>query len=127
MDKTSNALIKKMISGGKGTDYICAFDSAWLSCADTDIDSLALEIGARTEDVRAAVRFLTDAGYMEYQTANGNLKIGFHLSHKGLNWRYFRKREIMDYIADKWPEFIALIISLVSLVTSIAAIAKPSS
>ena len=124
MDRTSKKILKKLIRAKKGTEYVCVFDSAWESIGDISIENFSASIKRRTEDVRAAVRFLESSGFLEYQRGNGR-NVGFHLSHMGLNWKYFRRKQRLDYIADKWPDFIALMISILSLVTSVVALVKP--
>lgn len=124
MDRTSKKILKELIHSKKGTEYVCVFDPAWESFGDIEIEAFAKLLKRRTEDVRAAVRFLEAQGFLEYQRGNGR-NVGFHLSHMGLNWRYFQRKQRLDYIADKWPDFIALIISILSLITSVIALTKP--
>lgn len=121
MDKNAKNIIRAMISTGKGAEYICAFDRAWAGYCDSVIDDFAESISMKTEAVRTAVRFLNSSGYLEYQTANGR-PVGFHLSHKGLNWKYYRRCEILDYIADKWVDFFSALIAFASLIISVIAL-----
>lgn len=120
VDKTCKKILDKMISEGKGTEYICTWGD--------ELASFAASIGVPTEDVRAAVRYLKETGYLEFQmyhSSNGSSHSrGFFLSHRGLNWRYFRRKEVLDYIADKWVDFFAALIALLSLVISIAALTQ---
>ena len=125
MDKTSKLIIQELIKGNKGSEYICSFDEGWLSEADISIDQLSERLNMRTEDIRAAVRHLEATGLLEYSETSSGYIIGFHLSHRGLHWKYFNRKAIFDYIADKFPDFIAVIISLISLITSIIALSKP--
>lgn len=125
MDKTSKLIIQELIKGNKGSEYICSFDEGWLSEADISIDQLSERLNMRTEDIRAAVRHLEETGLLEYSEISNGFIWGFHLSHKGLNWKYYNRKAIFDYIADKFPDFIAVIISLISLITSIIALSKP--
>ena len=125
MDKTSKKILQKLISAGTGTNYICSFSGSAFGPTNTNIVDFSESLSMDIEDLRAAVRYLESSGYLEYQmmtTRKGKVAAGFHLSHKGLNWRYFRRKEILDYIADKWVDFFAAVISLVSLVISIFAI-----
>lgn len=126
MDKTSKLIIRELIKGNKGSEYMCSFDEGWLSESDISIEQLAEKLRTRTEDVRAAVRYLEETGFLEYEETSSGLIIGFHLSHKGLNWKYYNRKAIFDYIADKFPDFIAVIISLISLITSIIALSQPA-
>ena len=50
--------------------------------------------------------------------------IGVHLSYTGLKWRESYYKSILKYIADKWTDIIASIISLISLILSIIALNK---
>lgn len=121
MDKSSKKILQALIEGGKGTQYICAYDSAWVGLADISIEDMAQKLSMSVEDIKAASKFLAENRYLEYQKA-GDRKAGFHLSHKGLNWKYYRREEILRYIADKWVDFFAAVISLLSLVISIIAL-----
>lgn len=121
MDKSSKKILQALIAGGKGTQYTCAYSSNWIGFCDITINDLSKSISMPTEDLRAASRFLVENGYLEYQKI-GDRKAGFHLSYKGLNWKYYRRQEILRYIADKWVDFFAAVISLLSLVISIIAL-----
>lgn len=119
MDKTCRKILDKMISFGRGTNYVCT----WGESFETFSDSLSIP----REDIRAAIRHLEKNGWIEYQmsrsTSGTSHNFGFRLSHKGLNWRYFRRKEILNYIADKWIDFLAATISLISLIISVIALA----
>ncbi len=121
MDKTCKKVLQVLINSGKGTQYICAYDPAWVGLADISIEDMAQKLSIPTEDLRAATRFLKESGYLEYQTSRERV-IGFHLSHKGLNWKNYRREEILKYIANKWTDFLAVVISLISLAISIIAL-----
>ncbi len=128
MDKVCKEIIKRMISGKPSTEYVCSFSGSLLAGSGTTIYELSDAIGVDPEDIRAAVRFLESAGYVEYQTmkspSKGSIIAGFHLSHKGLHWKYFRRKEILNYIADKWVDFFAALIALLSLILSIIALTQ---
>ena len=128
MDKVARSILEWLVknSSGKGTEYICAFDEDWKDINGVCLDDMANALGMQSEDARAAVRFLVELGMLEYQSV-GDYYSGFHLSHKGLNWKYYRRKEILDYIANKWPDFIAVVISLLSLVISAIALGRPQS
>lgn len=125
MDRISKRILEKLISSNAGTSYTCSFSGSSFGPDSTNIVDFSESLNMRIADTRAAVQYLESTGYLEYQmmTSRGNkIPAGFHLSHKGLNWRYFRRKEIMDYIADKWADFFAAAISFVSLIISIVAI-----
>lgn len=111
MDKDSKVLINYLISKG-GCRHSVSFSSG--------IDLVASELKVDTESLRATVRYLHKTGYIDYQKFVNSEKIAaFALSHKGENWKYFRRREILNYIAEKWIDFFAAIISVISLVISV--------
>lgn len=111
MDKNSKKLIKYLLSKG-GCSYSVSFSSG--------IDSVAAELNIKVESLRATTRYLHEIGYIDYQKFSKSEKIAaFALSHKGENWKYFQRKEIIDYIAEKWIDFFAAIISVISLVISI--------
>mgnify|MGYP000351463469 CR=1 FL=1 len=123
MDKTSKKIIQTLIAGGKGTEYICAYSSNWIGLCDIAIDDLAQKLSMPTEDIRAASRFLVEKGYLEYQKA-GDRNAGFHLSHQGLHYKYFRRQKILKYIAEKWIDFFALLLSICALIVSVISILR---
>lgn len=118
MDRVCKKILDKMISHGHGTDYVCTWGE--------EFDDFAKSLALPTEDARAAVRHLKERGYIEYQISHSargeDRSRGFHLSHQGLHWKYYRRKEILDYIADKWDDFFAAAISLVSLIISLVSI-----
>lgn len=128
LDKTSKKILNYLISQGKGTDFICAFNSAWAGLSNTTIEALAKNLKIPTEDVRAAVRYLKEEGDLEYQYSSSprgeKRACGFHLSHQGLHYKYFRNQKIKKYIAEKWIDFFALLLSVCALVVSIISILR---
>ncbi len=118
MDKLSKQILERLIHEEKGPEYICSFGG---SLGDIDIKNFSDELKCSSETVKSAVRFLHERGYLEYQTLR-NDPIGFHLSHMGLNYKYFRRQEILKYVADKWIDFFALLLSVAALVTSIISL-----
>jgi len=86
----------------------------------SDLDTHAQNVNMNTESLRATVRYLNETGYIDYQkSSKSDRNVSFSLSHKGENWKYFRKKEILNYIAEKWIDFFAAVISVVSLVISV--------
>ena len=115
MDAVCKRILNKLISLGEESIYVCAWGE--------DFDNFCTAIAMPPENVRAAVRYLKEQGYLEYQMYNGldgrQRSHGFFLSHKGLNWKYFQRQEIRKYIADKWVDCFVALISLASLGISI--------
>ena len=122
MDKISRKILKKMNEKCSSTNYIYGFSSGWGDCS---IDDLALTVGIDTEDCRSNIRFLKELGYVEYATTKDGFPVGFHLSHKGLHYAEFKRIDFQKYLADKWIDFLALIVAAIALIISIVAIAKP--
>lgn len=120
MDKTSKKIIKFMVAQGCGSEFVCLFSDGIEREKTIRLSDMADRLKMREKDLRAAYNYLTESGYVSHQMMSGQ-PVGVYLSHKGLNWKYFRRREILDYIAEKWPDFIAVAISLISLITSIVS------
>lgn len=118
MDRICKKILNKMISTSRDTAYLYSFST---SEGDIFIDHFADRIGINRSNVRSAMDYLAENGYLEY-AKNGETATGFHLSHKGLNWKAFRRADVLNYIADKWVDILASIISMLSLVISIIAL-----
>lgn len=114
MDKTSKKILNYMISLG-GCEKSFLFSE--------DIRNMAVAFGTSTENLRANIRFLHENEYIDYQEdSRSHRAIAFSLSHKGLHWKYFRRQEIIRYLEDKWIDFLAMLMSLASIILSIIAI-----
>lgn len=127
MDRTCKRILNDMIGQGKGTKFVYGLSETGVYLYGASIDDLAKTLELSVDDVMAAVRYLEAENYLEYQktvSKNSIHNIGISLSHKGLNWKYFRRKEILDYIADKWVDFFAALIALLSLIISIVALAQ---
>lgn len=115
MDKQSKAVIKYLLDNG-GCDKFIFF---------SDLDIPAKDLNVNTESLRSTVRYLNETGYIDYQkSSKSDRNVSFSLSHKGENWKYFRKKEILNYIAEKWIDFFATVISVISLTISIISALK---
>lgn len=114
MDKQSKQILNFLIAEG-GCKKVVNFQE--------ELDNLANSFNADSENFRATVRFLHDAGYLEYMYYSNSRKAhGFYLSHKGLYWKKFRKQEILKYLCDKWIDFFAMLLSFCALAVSIIAL-----
>lgn len=120
MDKVCKKILSKMVSAGEGAKYWCSFIT---SSGNIFIDDFAKDIETDPADVRAAMSYLVKEGYLTYEMGVPN-PIGVHLSHTGLNWKKHYRESILKYIADKWTDILASIISLISLILSIIALKK---
>lgn len=113
MDKTSKTLLTYLNSKGNCGTYWDFND---------DLENIAATLNVNVENLRGAVRFLHAKNYIDYQQDSSGRNIFFSLSHIGINWRYFHRREILSYIADKWIDFFAALLSLISIVIAIIAL-----
>lgn len=116
LDKLSKKIVQHMNTAESPSDTYYDFMD--------DLDEIAENTHSDSESVRAAVRYLEEQGYIKYSYTQNGIAFQFYLDHKGLHWKYFRRKEILDYIAEKWPDFIAVAISMVSLLISIASLTK---
>lgn len=116
MDKLSKSLLNYLISHGgcgKSVDF------------NEGLDNTASALRVDSENLRATVRYLHDLGYIDYRKYSGSDRnAAFALSHKGLNWKFFRRRDFLNYLADKWIDLFASIVSVGSLVVAIVALLK---
>lgn len=128
MDKFSKKILNYMVRTGKTTEFVWSFsDIAIYQCKST-IYEMSSNLHIPTENVRACIRHLSETGFVEYQTASNGKEsrnVGFHLSHKGLHYKYFRRQEIKAYIAEKWIDFFSLLISVAAIIISIIALMQP--
>lgn len=74
------------------------------------------------QKIMACMRFLESQGYIKYSYTSSGTKVGFELEHKGLHYKFFFWQEIRKYIAEKWIDFFALLISVAALVISLVAL-----
>lgn len=95
---------------------------------NSTLSDLAQEVEASVEDVRKAVNYLEEEGYIEYLDMSGpngrSSHIGFQLTHKGKNWKSFRRQKIFDYVANKWIDLLALIIATAAFIQSCIALSN---
>ncbi len=114
MDKSSKMILNYLISNGGCGKFIHWGD---------EFDSFSRSLGLKPEDLRANIRYLHECGYIDYQKFSSNGRnASFSLSHKGLHWKYFRRKEILQYISEKWIDFFAMLISFVSLAIAIISL-----
>lgn len=113
MDKNSKLLLNYLIENG-GCRKSVYFN---------DFEDFSASLNMNEDDLLANIRFLHESGYLDYQKyANSDRNAAFSLSYKGLHWKYFRRQDIIRYLEDKWIDFFAMLMSLVSIVLSIIAI-----
>lgn len=132
MDKSCKSVIKYFLSHGDTAK--CFYNSEYVyqtkkqSCFS--FQSLAEYLGLDEESLHKCIRYMEESGWIEYQnmrTSNRSIRIGFFLSHKGKNYKYFRRQEVKKYIAEKWIDFFSLLLSVAALIISIISLLQPKS
>jgi hypothetical protein len=113
LDKNSKIILDYLISKG-GLEKFTTFGSG--------LPKMAEALNMDTEMLRANIRFLYDLGYVDFQKSDIGQNFSFSLSYKGLNWKSFRKFDLLSYLADKWIDILALIFSGVALAISITSV-----
>ena len=75
------------------------------------------------DKMRKLCRELDDHGYFEILSINvrGDISM-IELSYKGIIYKQLRRREVLQYIGEKWIDFLALITSVAALVISVIAL-----
>lgn len=113
MERNSKILLSYLVTHGDCGKY---YDF------NEDIDKISSDLCLSPDNLLAEIRFLHDSGYIDYQSDSHGRNLSFSLSYQGLNWKYFRRKEILDYISDKWIDFFAFLVSGISLALSILAL-----
>nr|WP_294655417.1 hypothetical protein [uncultured Anaerotignum sp.] len=119
LDKFSIKLLQHLCSEyEKPSSYLHSFHT-------DDLENIAKCVNSDSESVRSAVKYLHEQEYLNYACDSKTGKErAFYLSHKGLNYKYFRRKEIMDYIAEKWIDFFSMLLSVISIIISTIALLK---
>ena len=114
MDKTSKRVML----------YIGNECSGTLNFLRIPIEDAAEQTGVSTQAFLQCLSFLEGCGYVTKLRTSSGKSFGVSLSHKGKNYRYFRRQQIFAYIADKWIDFFALITSIIAVIISVLALLK---
>ena len=70
---------------------------------------------------------LEDASFLDALTVDSSKVIRkIELSYRGMTYKQVIRREILQYIADKWIDFFALLSSVAALVISLIALLSKS-
>lgn len=88
------------------------------------IEGAAEQIGISPQSFLQCLSFLEGCGYVVKLRTSSGKSFGVALSHKGKNYRYFRRQQFLSYIADKWIDFLALITSIIAVIISLLALLK---
>lgn len=76
-----------------------------------------------TSDALRVAELLESEGYLESRTITapytGSFKESFRLTELGQNYKEVRLRQRLDYLADKWVDITACIISIIALIVAL--------
>lgn len=82
---------------------------------DSDLVQIASVVNSDKEAVRHCIRRLEKYEYVAWVPNQHGKTVRFSLDHKGLHWKEYRRKEIFQYLADKWIDCLALLVALTSL------------
>lgn len=117
MDKTCKYVLKKMNKYRKPESY-----AVWLF--NDAIHFEAKKFQMSDIEFMNLIDQLVKEGFLEYiESSNGN-KSGVRLTHKGLHYNKYTESKILLYIADKWIDFLALVIAIAAFIQSCIALAN---
>ena len=114
MDKTSRKIMKYLSKQKQGTSFIRDYEEG--------IETLAKEISASEEDISEAIKYLDKREIVEIIHYSSGPAYGFHLSHIGANWKYFRWIAFVNYLKEKWIDFFALLASVAAIIISVISL-----
>lgn len=121
LDKLSKSILFEFSSHGK-TNYSCSLTSSTLFSADTTIAQLAVKLNSNEDNVRQAISFLTDLGYLTpfriSHSSAGKITLGVRLSHKGLHYRELCKLEKQKLLLKS--VYLPILVSVVTTLTVLA-------
>lgn len=96
----------------KLTNFFYSQEDIWSILQDRNVSITA-------EETLAAFNNLENEGFITYAS---NSRTAFRLNSKGQHYGEYRFKMFLNYISEKWIEFFALTVSIISLVLSIIAI-----
>ncbi len=116
MDKTSKKVLEHIRNRDNPEKYTLWF-----------LDNCVIEEAERCEitsdEFLNAIKHLIDEGLIEHIPSKGNLS-GIKLTHKGVHYKEFSRQKIIEYIADKWIDIIALVVAVAAFIQSCIALAS---
>lgn len=89
---------------------------------ENDLSVISAAVSSDKETVRIAVRYLEENGYIKFIRLPDGRATRFHLDHKGLHEKEFRRQEFIRYLEDKWIDLFALAVSFAALILSIISL-----
>lgn len=74
------------------------------------------------DKLRILIRYLMSLGYIESTYYSNGTSRGLQLTYMGVNWKKFKRQQLLKYLEEKWIDFFALLISFMALVISAISI-----
>lgn len=123
MDKTSKRLLYalKNAAGKNGVDCVFFHRKEETNC----YYNIAEQAGINEHECTGSINYLRKIGFLAPACLNGKtgkIEYGLCLTHEAIHYREFEWIKIKKYVAEKWIDFLALIVSVLSLVISVIAI-----
>ena len=128
MDKLCKAILEKFSETAinSTSEFICAYLPDFKNDCSTDAKTVAASLGVSMSYAVDAIDYLVVDGYLERlyvdKSDGEKIVIGVKLTHKGKHYKYFERQKVKAYIAEKWIDFFALILSVGALAISITAL-----
>lgn len=126
MDKLSKKLLfaLKERAGDQGINLVFEHQE---TIGKTCYYSVAKEIGIDENECAGIINYLKKTGYLVprfYSGKSGKTEYGVSLSHEAIHYKEFQWINIKQYIASKWIDFLALIISIIAFIQSCIALSS---
>ena len=80
------------------------------------------KLGLDEDEFFRCVRYLKSIDFLETITNQHGTSLGIQLTHQGVHSTYFFLERIKAYWTEKWIDMLALIVSIISLLISFAAL-----
>lgn len=114
MDRTSKQVLRYIHSYGDADNYAIRY-------MDDGLGEEAKKCGMPRNQFGNAIAYLVASGYMEHIYTAGGKKIGVKLTHKGVHYQEFRRRERIKFVVTSIliPALVAFITAIITaLITS---------
>lgn len=101
LDKTSKRILRFACQLPNEELFSIPLSKEWEESGDCSFQSFLSGANLKEEEVRPAIKFLEENGYVEYATLDspaGEVEVGFSLTHKGIHYKEFNRLEMLDFL-----------------------------
>lgn len=116
LDKSARKMLNYMIDQDKVPNGSMWFEEFY--------DVYGKYSGMPDHQMMACIRYLEQEGYISPACTSRGVHVGFQVEHKGYQYEFFQYQETKAYIADKWIDFVSLLISFAALAISAIALLR---